>query len=89
MSEENNKKLFDWIYDLIISEGGDGDAVIGFKHQDYREVAKQFREYFPSFWEMDVKPTNITFVDNQQYITLTSKEDFEATRNWGPRILTW
>ena len=37
MTTETNKLLFDWIYHSILEEGGDGDAVIGFKHQNYKE----------------------------------------------------
>ena len=42
MKFNTNHKLFDWIYSLVIEEGGDGDAVIGFKYQNYKEVAKLF-----------------------------------------------
>lgn len=89
MDTENNEKLFNWIYDLIIKEGGDGDAVIGFQHQDYREVAKQFRSLFPDSWNMIEEEDSISFIDNQEYIVLTGKEAFSKIQNWGPRILTY
>jgi hypothetical protein len=85
----DNKKLFDWIYGVIIEEGGDGDAVIGFMIQDYYKVAAEMRQYFPESWNMEIGDDNITFTDNQEYITLTSVVHFEKIKNYGPRILTW
>ena len=85
----NNIKLFDWIYETVMGDGGDGDAVIGFMLQDYKVVAEEFREYFPASWEMVIGYNEIIFVDQQEYITLTSKDSFGTIENYGPRILTW
>ena len=85
----NNIKLFDWIYETVMGDGGDGDAVIGFMLQDYKVVAEEFREYFPASWEMVIRYNEITFVDQQEYITLTSKDSFGTIENYGSRILTW
>jgi hypothetical protein len=84
-----NQLLFDWIYRSIIDEGGDGDAVIGFTHQDYKEVAKQFRSLFPESWVMETKENHIIFYDDMESLILTDKANFDKLINYGPRILTW
>lgn len=83
-----NHKLFDWIYSLIIEEGGDGDALIGFKFQNYKEVAKLFRELLDQSWVMEEKEDHIIFYCHQECIILTSAKHFDSIPNWGPRILT-
>lgn len=83
-----NHKLFDWIYSLVIEEGGDGDAVIGFKFQNYKEVAKLFRELLDQSWVMEEKEDHIIFYCHQECIILTSAKHFDSIPNWGARILT-
>jgi len=83
-----NRKLFDWAFQVIVEEGGDGDCVIGFKAQDYREVAKEFRNYFPSSWKMWDRKDSIVFHDNQEYMALTTYER-ALTASEFPKILTW
>lgn len=83
-----NHKLFDWIYSLIIEDGGDGDAVIGFKYQNYKEVAKLFRELLDQNWVMEEKDNHILFHSHQEWFILTSAQHFDSIPNWGPRILT-
>jgi hypothetical protein len=83
-----NRKLFDWVYQVVIEEGGDGDCVIGFKAQDYREVAKEFRKYFPPSWKMWERKDSVVFHDNQEYVVLTTV-DCAQSMNEFPKILTW
>ncbi len=88
-----NLKMFDWIYNSLVSEGGDGDIVVGFTHQNYKAVADLFEEWikcnsrFP--FNRNNKGTYVEFVDNQEYIIFTNKENFNLIENYGPRILTW
>ena len=89
MTTETNKLLFDWIYHSIIEEGGDGDAVIGFKHQNYKEVAEYFSSLFPKSWIMDIKEDHIIFYDHMESLILTDAQNFGKINNYGPRILTW
>ena len=86
-----NNKLFSWIYDVIISEGGDGDAVLGFKHQDYKDVANEFKEWLGGspFFKMEEKEQYIIFSCDQEYFIFTSSHNFPNISNYGPRILTW
>lgn len=87
-----NDKLFNWIYSSVISEGGDGDLVIGFTHQDYVVVAKEFKSWLwqtTDTMKMEIKENHVLFVDNQEYIVFTNKENFDKISNHGPRILTW
>jgi len=92
MDQENNLKLFEWIHDTIIKEGGDGDCVIGFTHQNYRIVADSFEEFLKTTrgtWTRDNNISDVTFTDNQEGFTFTDKENFHSITNYGPRILTW
>ena len=35
--------LFNWIFNSVIGEGGDGDAIIGFKMRNYKDIADKFK----------------------------------------------
>lgn len=89
MGSEHNKLLFDFVFGVVIGEGGDGDAVIGFMNQDYKQVAKEMRNYFPVEWGMREGSDHVMFEYDQEWICLTSKSNFDNCQNWGPRILTW
>jgi hypothetical protein len=92
MDEENNLKLFEWIYDTIRKEGGDGDCVVGFTHQNYKIVADSFEMFLKTklgSWTKVDNETDITFYDHQEYFCFTDKQNFNSVTNYGPRILTW
>lgn len=40
-----NQKLFDFIYEAVLDEGGDGDATLVFQLQDRNVVADEFEQF--------------------------------------------
>jgi hypothetical protein len=94
-SDDNiNQKLFDWVYNAIIADGGDGYALIGFTAQSYKVVAEQFelflsKQFFGRRWIKDVHTDYICFHDREESIILTDKHGFENIITYGIKILTW
>ena len=97
MAQENkieflNAKLFEYIYDIIISSGGDGDAMVGFMYQDYKAVALEFEKFLKTklgHWTTTINEDSVVFHDNQEYFVFTNKETFNKTSSYEVRVLTY
>ena len=91
MTFSTNELLFKFVYEAVIGDGGDGDAVVGFKFQDYREMAKQFVQMFPDFrLEERENHCNIQSANSrEEYIIFTSAKNFDEIKLWAHRILTY
>jgi hypothetical protein len=94
-SDDNiNQKLFDWVYNAIIADGGDGDALIGFTAQSYKNISEQLelflsKQPYGNRWKKNVQIDHICFYDGEESIILTDKHGFENIITYGIKILTW
>ena len=48
-----NKKLFEYIIETVFASGGDGDSLVCFTMQNYRDVAEEFLRYVTETVEFD------------------------------------
>ena len=78
-SVENNRetllKVIDLLYNSVISEGGDGDAIWYSRFYDINDIYKLIKEYndklkFP--WELSTKNEEIFWGENQEWIVITN-----------------
>lgn len=62
----NKKALFDYIYDEVVCEGGDGEAWIFLKESSAEEIAKEFFDYLVK--ENKVFGTTLTEREGHYYV---------------------
>lgn len=90
--KSTNELLFDFIYQSVIEEGGDGDIVVGFIHQNYISVTEEFESFLlkkPCKWTKKQHEDHIIFFNDQEFFIFTNKESFDNIKNYGPRLLVW
>lgn len=64
-TKENNRKLFEYVYDAVVyGSGGDGEAIIQFKSQDLEVVVLEFEKFLKekepdSVWDWDKEHFNL------------------------------
>ena len=81
MNQKYNNKLFEYIYHSVREEGGDGDIIVGFRTQNYLQVADEFEIWLKTklgTWTRDNQEDCIVFTDNQEYFVFTNEENFES-----------
>lgn len=88
---ELNQLLFQYVYQCVIECGGDGDAVVGFRYQNYKEIANLFEVFLKvkGTWVRIDEDNYIEFLCHQECIIFTSEEKFEETRNYGQRLIVF
>ena len=77
---QNNTKLFEYIYENVISQGGDGDLAVVFTTQDHRVAADQFEKFLATKsgrWNREnLKDGDIVFWDNQESFVFSNHDHF-------------
>ena len=76
----NNAKLFEFIYEAVISDGGDGDLAVVFTTQDHRVAADQFEKFLATKygrWNREnLENGDIVFWDNQESFVFSNDDHF-------------
>ena len=76
----SNTKLFEYIYENVISQGGDGDLAVVFTTQDHRVAADQFEKFLATQsgrWNREnLKDGDIVFWDNQESFVFSNDDHF-------------
>jgi len=76
----NNAKLFEFIFEAVISEGGDGDLAVVFTTQDHRVAADQFEKFlatkFGKWNRENLENGDIVFWDNQESFVFSNHDHF-------------
>ena len=67
----DNTKLFEFVYDAVISEGGDGDCAVVLESQDHKVVSDQFELFlktkpYGNWKKKDLDNGDIVFWDQQE-----------------------
>jgi len=78
---QDNTKLFEFIYESVISDGGDGDLSLVLTAQDHRTVADQFEKFLATkpfgCWERTNQENgDVTFLDGQESFTISNNDHF-------------
>lgn len=93
-NKEHIKYLIKWLYDEMMSAGGDGDALWYSENYNVNDICSLFIEFnstlrFPKKIEwLDGKTFN--FGDYQEWITVTNdKKIFDTRPNWQQATVVW
>jgi hypothetical protein len=74
----NNAKLFEFIYESVISDGGDGDLAVVFTTQDHRVAADQFEKFLATKsgrWNREnLENGDVVFWDNQESFVFSNHD---------------
>lgn len=77
----DNTKLFEFVYDTVISEGGDGDCAVVLELQDHKAVSDQFEIFLKTKphgnWQRENRENrDIGFWDQQESIVFSNHDHF-------------
>jgi len=77
----DNTKLFEFVYDAVISEGGDGDCAVVLELQDHKAVSDQFEIFLKTKpygnWQREIRDNgDIGFWDQQESIVFSNHDHF-------------
>lgn len=81
-------KLIDWLFNEVISAGGDGDGLWYSTYYDVKSILPLVEEYNNKLeykWTVELKEDSKTIYwhDNQEGITITNNEDtYKSRPNW-------
>jgi hypothetical protein len=76
-------KLFEFLYETVIEEGGDGDAVvISENYEQYAEEFDAWQKLNSYNWKKQSTEGVIGFTDNQEAITFCSIEEGKHLPTW-------
>ena len=78
---QDNTKLFDFIYETVNNEGGDGDLALVLTAQDHRIVADQFELYLKNnsvvgWGRQTVDDGDIIFFHDQETFIFSNRDHF-------------
>lgn len=81
-------KLIDWLFDEIVSAGGDGDAYWYSRYYSVKDLFVLVEEYIKkdkSFsWNLELKDDKISCWRDQECLVITNKEsDYLSFPTWG------
>lgn len=78
-TQKSNLKMFEFIFDAVLSEGGDGDITVALLCQDYKKVADRFYEFLGTKCDLAAWPWHrternecATFHHDQESFTFTN-----------------
>ena len=80
-------KLIDFLFENVINEGGDGDALWYSRFYDVKDIFILVQEYnnklkFP--WKVELDETTIHWYDNQEAVVITNDEKtYNEWPSWG------
>ena len=77
----DNTKLFEFIYESVISDGGDGDCAVAFTAQDHKVVADEFEKFlatkpFGCWQRTNQEDGDVIFSDQQESFTFSNNDHF-------------
>jgi hypothetical protein len=81
-------KILDLIFNSIISEGGDGDAIWLSKHSPIEELAKLVKYYNAlntTGWEIIIKENHLLWGNDYEWAIVTNDKEFFVSQ---PAYLT-
>jgi len=76
---ENTEQLIKFLFNAIISEGGDGSAIWLAKHNNINDIYSFICDYNVRNninWEVSIDEDGIVWSDNQESITITTDEEW-------------
>jgi hypothetical protein len=76
---ENIINLIDLLFNLVISEGGDGSAIWLAKHNNINDIYSFISEYNIKKnieWDISINENKIIWFNNQESITITTDEEW-------------
>ena len=74
-NKEHIKFLINWLYDEVISAGGDGDALWYSEYFHVDEILPLVKELNIKFkWEIEKKDECISIGENQEWILITNNK---------------
>lgn len=73
----DNIKLFEFIYESVIQDGGDGDATMIFQYQDHKVVADEFEIWLKTNsligWHRTNNEKDVVFSNHTENFMLTNE----------------
>ena len=77
----DNTKLFEFIHETVISEGGDGDVAVVFTAQDHKVVADEFEKFlatkpYGNWRRNNMEDGDVVFWDNQESFVFSNRDHF-------------
>ena len=86
MDKETNKRILDLIYNSIISEGGDGDALWLSKHTPLPELKLLVEEYnqeHSTGWNVKEEDNVLLWEHGEEWAVITDKKEvFDSQPRW-------
>jgi hypothetical protein len=87
LEDENHhiKTLIEWLFDEVISAGGDGDGIWYSKIYDTLDIHKFIIDngLLPENWTFALKENSVSYWDNQESLYITNNlEDFDSRPPW-------
>lgn len=83
---DNRIRILDLLYNNVIDEGGDGDAIWFSRYSSLEEILKLINEYNlnnNTGWCIEEKENYLLWGDNQEWVTITcDKEIFDKEPSW-------
>jgi len=78
---QDNTKLFEFIYESVNNESGDGDLALVLTAQDHRTVADQFEKFLSTkpfgCWKRTLHMNgDISFSDGEESFTISNHDHF-------------
>jgi hypothetical protein len=95
LKRDGNDKLFEFVYEQVWRDGGDGSGLIGFRMQDYIKAADEFQAWlkekdrFFNDWRRKDCDGYVVFFNNQESIALTNEEKYENHSFDAVSVLVW
>ncbi|MEK6880703.1 MAG: hypothetical protein AABY22_13885 [Nanoarchaeota archaeon] len=86
-------KLIDWLFNEVISSGGDGDALWYSKYFDVKDILNLIKEYNEKLehkWRIDFDETRklISWWDDQESVLITNNEEiYKSAPSWSQCIV--
>lgn len=77
----SNTKLFEYIYEAVTGECGDGDMAVVFTAQDHNVVADEFEKFlatkpFGCWQRTNQEDGDVIFSDDQESFTFSNRDHF-------------
>lgn len=89
----SNQKMFEFMYEAVLSEGGDGDLTLVLLCQKFKDVADEFEKFLGSQevapWHRVDQESYIIFYHDQEGFTITNdRRDKDESIGYTQMIVT-